>query len=367
MKITRLSAYQVDLPLHDGIYAWSGGKSITAFDSTIVRIESDTGLIGWGESCPLGPVYLPSYAGGVRAGIKELGQRLIGEDPTQLERLNRTMDEALKGHPYVKSGIDIACWDILGKAAGMPVCELLGGRYGDDVALYRSVSRDTPQAMAAKLKGYRAKGYHKFQLKVGGDIEEDIQRIRACAAETQPGDTLIADANTGWLMHEAAKIVRAVRDLDVYIEQPCPTYEECLAVRRRTDLPFVLDECMEDLSMVVRGHADGAMDAINLKISRVGGLTRARQVRDLCVSLGIALTTEDAGGGDVTNATVAHLAQSTPEKYLLSVTLAGLKVSLPTADGAPKAKGGRVAASREPGLGITPRPEVLGEPVIDFR
>jgi L-alanine-DL-glutamate epimerase-like enolase superfamily enzyme len=367
MKITRLSAYQVDLPLHDGIYAWSDGKSITAFDSTIVRIETDAGLVGWGESCPLGPVYLPSYAGGVRGGIAELGPRLLGQDPTQLERLNHTMDMALKGHPYAKSGIDIACWDILGKAAGMPVCELLGGRYGEDVALYRSVSRDTPEAMAAKLKGYRAQGHHKFQLKVGGIIEEDIERIRACAAETEPGDTLIADANTGWLMHEAARIVRAVADIDVYIEQPCPSYEECLAIRRRTDLPFVLDECMEDIGVVVRGHADGAMDAINLKISRFGGLTRARQVRDLCVSLGIALTTEDAGGGDVTNATVAHLAHSTPEKHLLSVTLAGLKVSLKTADGAPEALGGRVAASRAPGLGITPLPEVLGDPVIDLR
>ena len=122
---------------------------------------------------------------------------------------------------------------------------------------------------------------------------------------------------------------------------------------------------MENLGMVVRGHSDGAKDAINLKISRVGGLTRARQIRDLCVSLGIALTTEDAGGGDVTNATVAHLAQSTPEKFLLSVTLAGLKVSLPTADGAPSVREGRVSASREPGLGITPIPEVLGEPIVD--
>ena len=85
MKITRLSAYQVELPLHDGIYAWSEGKSISTFDSTIVRIETDTGLVGWGESCPLGPVYLPSFAGGVRAGIAELGPRLIGEDQTHLE------------------------------------------------------------------------------------------------------------------------------------------------------------------------------------------------------------------------------------------------------------------------------------------
>ena len=122
MKISRIAAYQVDLPLHEGSYNWSGGKSVTVFDSTIVQVETDTGLVGYGEVCPLGPFYLPAYAEGVRAGIKELAPHLIGHDPIQLLPLNRFMDAALKGHPYVKSGIDIACWDILGQATGQLVC-----------------------------------------------------------------------------------------------------------------------------------------------------------------------------------------------------------------------------------------------------
>ena len=135
MKITRILAYRVELPLYETTYKWSGGKSVTIFDSTIVRVETDAGLIGYGEVCPLGPFYLPAYANGVRAGLYELGPHLLGQDPRQLAKLNRIMDAALKGHPYVKSGIDIACWDILGQATGMPVCELLGGRYGDVVPL----------------------------------------------------------------------------------------------------------------------------------------------------------------------------------------------------------------------------------------
>src|SRR5689334_9799340 len=169
MKIRRIAAYQVDLPLHEGSYRWSGGKSVAVFDSTIVRVETDAGIVGHGEVCPLGPAYLPAYAEGVRAGISELGPHLIGEDPTQLDRLNRRMDAALKGHPYVKSAIDIACWDILGQAAGLPVCTLLGGRFGDDVALYRAISQEAPEVMAGKVAGYRAEGYRRFQLKVGGD------------------------------------------------------------------------------------------------------------------------------------------------------------------------------------------------------
>src|SRR5437867_9873526 len=165
MKITRIFAYRVELPLHETTYQWSGGKSVTIFDSTVVGVETDTGLVGHGEVCPLGPFYLPAYANGVRAGIVELGPHLIGENPLHLAQLNRRMDAALKGHAYVKSGIDMACWDILGKATGQTVCVLLGGRYGDDFGLYRAISQESPAAMAQRVAGYQAEGYCRFQLK----------------------------------------------------------------------------------------------------------------------------------------------------------------------------------------------------------
>ena len=203
MKIERILVYQVDLPLHEGTYSWSGGKSVDVFDSNIVAIETDTGHVGYGECCPLGPFYLPAYAAGVRSGIKELGPHLIGMDPTRLLPLNRFMDRALKGHAYVKSPIDIACWDILGQVSGQPICELLGGRYGEDFVLYRAISQQEPEAMADNVAGYRSEGYRRFQLKVGGDPNVDIERIRQVADRLEDGDKLVADANTGWLMHEA--------------------------------------------------------------------------------------------------------------------------------------------------------------------
>jgi L-alanine-DL-glutamate epimerase-like enolase superfamily enzyme len=366
MKISRILAYRVELPLHETTYKWSGGKSVTVFDSTIVRIETDTGLAGHGEVCPLGPFYLPAYADGVRAGLRELGPHLIGEDPCQLGRLNRRMDAALKGHPYVKSGIDIACWDILGQAAGLPVCTLLGGRYGDDFHLYRAISQESPEQMAAKVAGYRAEGYRRFQLKVGGDPDTDIARIRAVAAKLQPGDRLVADANTGWLQHEAVRIAKAVQDVDVYIEQPCLTYEECLAVRRQCPHPFVLDENIDDLGILLRAKADLAMDVVNLKISKLGGLTKIRQARDLCISMGIGMTLEDSWGGDIATAAIAHLAHSTPTEFLFSTTDFNSYGPVSTATGAPQRIHGRMAASTLPGLGIVPRPEVLGSPVVEI-
>jgi L-alanine-DL-glutamate epimerase-like enolase superfamily enzyme len=366
MKIRRIQAFRVELPLYEGSYRWSGGKSVSVFDSTVVRIDTDEGVVGHGEVCPLGPFYLPAYANGVRVGIAELGPYLLGEDPRELTKLNRRMDAALKGHPYVKSALDMACWDILGKSCNQPVCTLLGGRYGEDFGLYRAISQEAPEKMAERVAGYRAEGYRRFQLKVGGDPADDIARIHAVSKQLQPGDRLVADANTGWLMHDALRVVRAVRDVDVYIEQPCPSYEECLSVRRHTDHPFILDEVVDSVDMLLRGRADLAMDAVNIKISKFGGLTRARQARDLCISLGVVMTLEDSWGGDIVTAAIAHLAHSTPSELLFTATDFNSYVTVSIAEGAPRRHNGRMAASTGPGLGVTPRAEVLGKPVLSI-
>ncbi|MBM3726237.1 MAG: mandelate racemase [Acidobacteria bacterium] len=366
MQIRKITAYKVDLPLHEGSYKWSGGNSVTVFDSTVVAIETDAGITGHGEVCPLGPAYLPAYAAGARTGMAELAPGLLGLDPCELGILNRRMDQLMRGHPYVKSAIDMACWDILGQATGQPVVTLLGGRHAADFALYRAISQDTPEAMAASVARYREEGYTKFQLKVGGDPDTDIDRIHAVRALLRRGDVLVADANTGWRQHEAMRVAAAVRDTDVYIEQPCLSYEECLAVRRHTDRPFVLDELIDELGMVLRGVEDQAMDVINLKISKVGGLTKARQIRDLCVSLGIAMTIEDTWGGDIITAAIAHLAHSTPPEFLFTATDFNSYVTVSIAHGAPQRQNGRLAAPQAPGLGTTPKPEALGPPVFSI-
>jgi L-alanine-DL-glutamate epimerase-like enolase superfamily enzyme len=364
MRITGIRAYRIELPLHEGSYKWSGGNSVEVFDSTVVAVETDEGITGYGEICPLGSSYLAAYAAGARTGIAEVAPRLLGLDPTQLQVINRRMDQALRGHPYVKSALDMACWDLLGKASGKSVAVLLGGYYGSDFPVYRAISQDTPDAMAHSVAVYHSQGYTKFQLKVGGNPDTDIARIHAAAAKLQSGDVLIADANTGWLQHQALRVADAVRNVDVYIEQPCLHYEECLAVRQHTDRPFVLDEVVDGVHMVLRANADRAMDVINLKISKVGGLTKARQIRDLCVSLGIAMIIEDTWGGDIVTAAIAHLAHSTPPELLLTATDFNSYVTVSIAEGAPQRHNGRLAASEAPGLGIQPRVEVLGVPVL---
>ena len=361
MKITAIKYWQVDLPLREGRYKWSGGNFIDVFDSTVVAVETDAGITGYAECCPLGSAYLPAYAAGVRAGLEEIGPKLIGMDPTALGPLNRKMDAVLRGHPYVKAPIDIACWDILGKVAGLPVYQLLGGAEQDEIKLYRAISQEDAGVMAEKIAGYRAEGYTKFQLKVGGDANDDIARIRACRAILKPTDILVCDANTGWTMADAARVVNAVADLDVYIEQPCMSYEESVSVRRRTPLPFVMDENIDGLAMLQRGIAEDAFDVINLKISKVGGLTKAKLMRDICVASGIPMTIEDTWGGDIVTATIAALARSTPEKFCFSATDFNSYGTVDFADGAPMRVNGRMTAPDVPGLGVTPKFEVLGE------
>ena len=366
MRITRINVYQVDLPLKEGRYAWSNDNYVETFDSTVVEIHTDAGIIGYGECCPLGPAYLPAYAAGVRAGLEELAPKLIGLDPTQLTSINARMDAAMRGHAYVKAPVDVACWDILGKATGQSVCSLLGGAQMDDVVLYRAISQRPPEEMAVNIGTYQVEGYTKFQLKVGGDADIDIARIVACAGVMRAGDVLDADANTGWTMHEAARVVNGVRDVDVYIEQPCRTYEECLTVRRRTALPFILDENIDGLPILLRALADGAMDGINLKISKVGGLTKARLLRDLAVETGLTMIVEDTWGGDIVTAAIAHLARSTPPEFLLAATDFNSYGTVDIATGAPRRVGGTMTTTAQPGLGIEPIMDALGEPVLSI-
>jgi L-alanine-DL-glutamate epimerase-like enolase superfamily enzyme len=366
MKIERIRAYRVVLHTTEGRYAWGRARFVDELDSTIIRVDTDAGISGFGEiCCPMAPGYTPFFAAGARAGAAEVAPALIGEDPTQIANINAIMDATLTGHDYAKSGIDIACWDILGKVAQLPITTLLGGRFGRDFPLYHPVSQDTPEKMAERVAEYRDHGYKSFQLKVGGDVDTDVARIRAVAKDLRGGEKLIADANRGWLVHEALQVIEATEDVRFYLEQPCSTYEECKTVRRLCSKPFILDESIESVRDIVRAHSEGVADIINLKIAKLGGITKTNEARNLCVRLGIPVFIDNAKGGEIITATMAHLAHSTPQHILFATTDFSSYIKEKIATGAPGKVGGRLAASHAPGLGITPIDAVLSDPVLD--
>ena len=366
MKITCIKVYKIALPLKEGSYKWSHNSEIKEFDNTIIKIETDSEFFGYGEVCTLGSAYLPAYARGVRTGIKEIGKSLIGLDPTNIQEINNVMDKNLKGHPYVKSPIDMACWDLLGNTYKMPVWKLLGGKFGEAIDLYRAISQEDPLLMSKKVKQYKQEGYSKFQLKVGGNPFEDIQRIIQVRSILDPSDILVADANTGWLMHDALKVIKETEHLDIYYEQPCMTYKECLIIRKKTKNPFILDESIDSIDSFLNAINDGAMDAINIKISKIGGITKSKLLRDLCVEMQIPMTIEDSWGGDIATAAIAHLAHSTPEKYRFSSTDFNNYNSVTYTSGSPQKKNGQMQASDNFGLGIKVNEELLGLPVLEI-
>ncbi len=363
MKITSISAYATSLELKEGAYSW-GTQSFPSFDSTVVVIDTDEGLQGFGEICPLGPGYMPSFAEGARAGMQAIAPELIGLDPREVDVVASRMDAALKGHPYAKSGLDIAVWDLASKAAGVPVSTLLGGRHRDQVKLFRVISRDSPEAMVERLLEYRAEGFVQYQMKVGERLDIDLDRMNAVTDAIVDTETLAADANTGWRQHEAMRVAAAMADRPLYIEQPCLTYEECLAVRPHLMRPLILDEVMDSRHAIRRGAHDGAMDIINLKISRFAGLSGARRARDLCVDLGIAMTIEDTWGGEIATAAIAHLAASTPDGFHFQSSAFHDYHSRPIATGGPVVADGHMSVSTEPGLGVEPLWDSLGAPLF---
>ncbi len=282
-------------------------------------METDAGVSGVGECCPI-PSYLPAHADGVVAAATPLSEAILGQDPREMGRLEWAMDRKLHGHEYAKSPFDVALWDIAGKAAGVPVWMLLGGKLVEGVPMYRAAPQQELEATVTELDRLRAQGYAQFQIKVGAEWGADIERIRTTVPLLRPGETAFADANTGWTVSEAVRVARATEDPDYYLEQPCLTYEECLQVRQRTSLPMKLDECMTDLASVERAVADQAAEVICLKVSKNGGLTKTRRIRDYLVEHRIPMLVEDTWGGEIVTASLSHMAVSTPEELCVATT-----------------------------------------------
>ncbi|GGD73252.1 mandelate racemase/muconate lactonizing enzyme family protein [Caballeronia grimmiae] len=367
MKIAKIDVFNFDLTYIHGTYTMSGGRDITSLPSTMVRVTSDSGHDGWGEVCPLGSAYLPQHASGARAALELLAPALIGLDPTNISKVYDTMDSVLMGHSYAKSPIDVACWDLTGKAWGASVADMLGGVRQERFPLYFAVPLGSPEEMVNYVLARREEGIHRFQLKIGGDPTLDDIRAKHIIDATGPEDLIIGDANGGWRVNDAIIAARAMENLPrFYFEQPCPTMEECIEVRKHTTLPMVYDEVVNDPATLIRAVREGGAGAFNLKVSKVGGLTKAKLMRDLGQELGLQMTIEDTWGGDVVSAASAHLAASTKERALLSVSFMNDWTNEHVAGYQPRSKDGFGSAPSAPGLGIEIDAKALGQPIYSF-
>jgi L-alanine-DL-glutamate epimerase-like enolase superfamily enzyme len=364
VRIVAVEIYGHDLHYAHGDYVMSHGRAATTQPSTLVRVLADDGTEGWGEACPLGPTYLEAFAGGVRAALPELAAAIIGVDPRATATVGAAMDGALRGQNAAKSALDVACWDLLGHHTGLPVCMLLGGRLTQEIPLYVAVPLAPADEMAAFSAARIAEGIRGLQLKLGDDPRADVTRMRAVREAAGDEVLIVADANGGWTPRQAVEAARRLHDVEaLLLEQPCTTLEECRHVRTLTTLPMSLDEVIVDTATLAHAATAGAMEAINLKIGRVGGLTRARAMRDLAAALGIGCVIEDSWGGDLVTAAVSHLAASTPRQTLIHASFMNDWVSDHAAGHQPRSHGGTGAAPDGPGLGIEVDRATLGAPL----
>lgn len=360
-----ITVYQVEIPYVALGSRWLGRDKPQHLDSTVVTVETEAGLCGVGESCPIGAIYLPAFAGGLRAAIAEMAPALLGVDATQINLVNRVMDAALFGHGYAKAAIDIACWDLLGQHCGQPVSALLGGRFQSHIPLYAVIPLGEAEAMVATLEQKQAEGYTRFQVKVGEDPLVDVQRLRAVVAAARSGDLFMADANRGWSQDDALRAVDAINELDCYLEQPCETYAACRHLRKRCKRPVLLDEVIDDVDDLARAIGDDALDALVIKLTHAGGLSRARGLRDLCAAHGLRLRIEDTAGSEIARAAQAQLAAATPLRLQLGCY--GFVNERPAvADGAPEVRDGMLLLNDRPGLGVTPKLAALGIPLAVY-
>ena len=361
MKITKITVWALDLPLSKPYFLSGGRLKFERLDSTFVRVETDQGLAGWGEGCPWGHSYLPASGPGIRAGLEVIAPALIGQDPLALETINRLMDAVLPGHLYVKSAIDIACWDLLGQVSGLPLWRLLGAAEPPSIALNSSISTGDPDAMVALIQAARAQGYRTHSAKIGGhDRAADIARINGIEAALAPGEQVTFDVNRAWTPGVAVAVLNAVNSVS-WVEQPCESLEQCAHVAARVSQPIMLDECLHEFADHLRALALQAGEGIKLKPNRVGGLTKARRIRDLAIHAGWQMHVEDVGGTALADTAAFHLAASVPEENRLASWLAHAHLrDDPVPGQGVRNSGGAAVLPACPGLGVTPNPDELG-------
>lgn len=365
MKITKIHVYEYDAAWIHGEYGMSHGRSAASQRSLVVRLSTDEGVEGWAETCPNGRTYLPSFVEGERAALGVLGPAVLGMDPLNPGRVAEAMNNTLLGCNAAKGAIDIACWDILGKAVGLPICDLLGGRLQDSFPLFVAVPVDTIESMAGHVERDFAEGIRVFQVKVGDDPVTDVARVRAVLEAAGPACTVTADANGGWNLQSALIAARALDGLPVRLEQPCRTLTDCAELRKHTSLPIILDECVMTVEDLMRAKLEAGASGINVKAGRLGGFTGARVVRDAAQDLGMTFTVDDTWGGALTTAQNAHLAASSRAESLTAATFFADWIQPLVATAPPHVAPGRGGAPQGPGLGVEVHVELLEPAVLE--
>ena len=360
MKITSITVYQASLPLEHPYWLSGGRLKFEVLDATLVKLETDEGLIGWGEGTPWGHTYVPAHGPGIRVGIETMAPFLLGLNPQKVLEVERAMDLSLPGHLYAKSPIDMACWDIAGQAAGLPIADLMGGGSRTPAPIASSVGAKTVDETREVLARYRDRGYWVHSVKVGGDVDQNIERIQDVETHRPTKERILYDANRGFTRQQALRVMQATEQWKVMFEQPCETLDDIAAIRPLHSAPVSVDECLVTLQDATRVARDGIAEVFGIKLNRVGGLTKASRIRDIALAHGIDIFVMATGGSVLADTEALHLAATIPDDNMLGVWACQDMITAEIADGAgPRANNGHLHLPEQPGLGVHPQESTL--------
>jgi muconate cycloisomerase len=359
MKITGIETIPIRVPLRADLAIKSGkGGSHTVSPFLIVKLHTDSGLIGLGEvSCT------PRWSGEDQFTAAHFideffGPLLVGEDPQAIEQLTTRFSFPVAGNYFTKSAIEMALWDLAGKAVGKPVYELLGGKVRDFVATKFSISGRPPEQAAEIARWAVERGFRKMKVKVGVD-DRDVDRLRAVREVVGPLVKLGVDANGGWGTSEIAiETIARLREHDIYfVEQPVPPGDpEAMAkVRRAAGLPIIADESVftaADAELLARQQA---CDVFSIYIGKAGGILPARRIAEVAARAGLKCTVGSNLELGVGSAAMTHLALATqaidPDTYPCDIIGPFFYEDDILADALPLTAGA-ARATDKPGLGV---------------
>ncbi|ESZ29397.1 MULTISPECIES: mandelate racemase/muconate lactonizing enzyme family protein [unclassified Mesorhizobium] len=366
MRIERITLYSVPIDVGMELTRYVSSQSINpALDVLVVKIETDGGLVGWGEVSSAPPYYLPELSAGAREGIRHVSPAVLGRDPRQVAAILRDVSAALRGHGNAKTALEMALWDLAAKAHGVPLIDLWGGRISDSVPVLTVVRIGTRDQTLAAFDKERKRGYSRFQIKVGaGEVHEDIKTIRMVEEIALPHERIWYDPNRGWLVDDAIRVIKALRDLSPMIENPCDTYEECRTVARKTGVRIMLDEVLDSPRRFLEAVEDQVLDVASLKTSCIGGIEATRQAMSLARILGVPVRIEDYYGTGILLAAVTHLAHSLPRNLVFGL-YDYVSGDLPLVKNPLLVVNGEIRLPDDcgPGLGVEVNETILGEPV----
>jgi len=287
MKITGIKIRQVEVPLIEPLRISLG--LITHSRSAVVSVETDEGLTGYGEGAP-GILITGENLAGTVENVKVFEKALISVDPTDLEKVYWIMDHEVAAHaPCAKTAVDMACYDLLGKKAGLPVYKLLGGNENFMVTDI-TVGIDKPEVMAEKAKRHVEEGFDTIKTKVGTSAEEDVARIKAIREAVGDDIKIRIDANQAWSAKQAVQMIERLNEYHLeLVEQPVKYYDVAGLeyVTGHTTVPIMSDESCFNSKDALRLIERRAVDLVNIKLMKCGGIREALKINAICEAAGV--------------------------------------------------------------------------------